>query len=41
MLPHADHAQSCAKLARINRHDAIAALNAAFHREAGDRAHTR
>jgi len=39
LLPHADHAQSCAKAARNDRHDAVADLAAAIRREAGERAH--
>eukprot|EP00661_Eupelagonemidae_sp_cell13_P009035 gene9035-biopygen4676 len=39
LMPHADHAQSCAVQARVRRHDAIADLCAAVHAEAGLRAH--
>eukprot|EP00665_Eupelagonemidae_sp_cell47_P005431 gene5432-biopygen3196 len=39
LAPHADHAQACARAMRTARHDRIADLCAAFHREAGHKAH--
>eukprot|EP00661_Eupelagonemidae_sp_cell13_P024250 gene24250-biopygen16405 len=39
LMPHADHAQSCAVQARVRRHDAIADLCAAVYAGAGLRAH--
>ena len=39
LMPHADHAQSCAKHARNLRHDGIADLCAAIYQEAGHTAH--
>eukprot|EP00661_Eupelagonemidae_sp_cell13_P013036 gene13036-biopygen11037 len=39
LMPHADHAQSCAIHARVRRHDSIADLCAAIHAEAGLRSH--
>jgi hypothetical protein len=39
LLPHADHAQSCATHARDERHDGVADLCAAIYHEAGHSAH--
>eukprot|EP00663_Eupelagonemidae_sp_cell21sb_P004956 gene4956-6646_t len=38
-MPHADHAQACARRAKNDRHDVIADLCAMIYHEAGNAAH--